>query len=351
MLFQTFDYQEHVVLTRQLAALVLSATSIDRSLSTIYEQARDPVLKRAWMTVHEKVTGGHTLSNACALFPKIFSPFYLAMVKTGETTGQLDEALARLAQSLERTQAIRHKVRSALVYPAFVLGLTLCLTMVVFVTVIPGFVEIFRSSGMALPLPTQILILIADSVANPGLWLVGVAVVVEIFWLSRQLDTKPELRLKVYQSAMALPLVGSLLIRSAACTFSTSMHTLITCGMPLDRSLRVAAEAPGNPAFEAVVKEGIEQIMHGVPLSMHMAVHPEIYPPLLVQMIQTGEETSTLDIMFARVAQSLETDLDNQVEALSASLEPLLLLVVAGIVAFIVMAIFLPLYGTLDQIG
>ena len=128
------DQQELVVLTRQLATLVLSGTGIERSLSTLHEQARDPSLKEAFGDLQTKVTGGHMLSQAASRWPRVFGPFYLAMLRTGESTGQLDEALERLSRTMEKDLAVRHKVRAAMVYPAFVLGLTLVLTLTVFYT-------------------------------------------------------------------------------------------------------------------------------------------------------------------------------------------------------------------------
>ena len=345
------DQQELVVLTRQLATLVLSGTGIERSLSTLHEQARDPSLKEAFGDLQTKVTGGHMLSQAASRWPRVFGPFYLAMLRTGESTGQLDEALERLSRTMEKDLAVRHKVRAAMVYPAFVLGLTLVLTLTVFYTVIPGFVEIFKSTGMQLPLPTQILILISDTITSPGAWLVAAALAIEGVWLFVWIQKRPKWRLKLWEVMLALPVIGKVLQSSATCRFCASMETLINCGMTLDRSLLVAGEATGNPLFQKTVKEGVEQLMHGVPLSTHMSIHPETYPSLLTQMVQTGEETSTLDTMFARVGNSIEMDLDNQVDMLSSALEPLLLMFVAGVVAFIVLSIFLPLYGTLDQVG
>jgi len=347
---QAIDHQELVVLTRQLATLVLSGTGLERSLSTLHDQAQDPTLKEAFGDLRDKVTSGHMLSQAATRWPRIFGPFYVAMLRTGESTGQLDEALERLSKTLEKDLAVRHKVRSAMVYPGFVLGLTVILTLTVFYTVIPGFVDIFKSSGTQLPVATQILIFISDAIVSPGTWLVVAAILIELGWIYNWIQKDPQRQFRYWELLQALPVLGPILQSSATCRFCASMETLINCGMTLDRSLIVAGEATGNPLFKRTVKEAVEHLRHGVPLSTHMATHPETYPSLLVQMVQTGEETSCLDAMFARVGDSLELDLDNQINMLSSSLEPLLLMFVAGIVAFIVLSIFLPLYGTLNTV-
>ncbi len=337
------------MLTGQLSTLVDAGIPIERCLYTLQHQAIDPVLRDTWKTVHNKVSGGISLSAACGQMPKIFKPFYIAMLKTGETTGQLDVALSQLSVSLEKTQQIQMKVSSALVYPAFVLGLTTVLTTLVFVTVIPGFVDIFRSMGMKLPLPTRLLIFFADSLVNPGFWLVVVAIGLQLGLLQRKFAKSKKMQAQVYKVLMSVNVLGPLLKKGAACTFATAMHTLLSCGLRLDRSLVVAGDAAANPAFSERVREAVDQISQGGSLSTHMLAHPDTYPPLLAQMVATGEETASLDVMFHRASKSLEEDLDNQVQALSVAIEPILLALVASIVAFIVVAIFLPLYGTLDS--
>ena len=345
------DFQELVVLTRQLATLVLSGVGITRALATLREQARNATLRAAFAELEDKVSSGFSLSQAASRWPRVFSPFYLAMLRTGEATGQLDEALERLALSMEKDMTVRHKVKSAMVYPAFVLTLTLLLTMLVFYTVIPGFVEMFRTSGVQLPLATQLLILASDLLVSPSTWLISLAVLLEMAWLYQESQKRPQWKLKIWKVWLSLPLFGKLMRDAALCRFCTSMQTLIQCGTPLDRSLLVAGAASGDPVFEHSLQEAIQAVREGTPLSTFMVAYPQIYPAQLAQMIQTGEESSTLDAMFAHVARSLEDDLDNQIQSLSAAIEPVLLMIVASIVGFIIISIFLPLYGTLDQLA
>lgn len=348
--FQSWDRKELVILTRQLAALLGSGTPISRCLNTVHDQARDPLLRRAWGDILNKVVGGHSLSLVASRWPQVFSPFYLAMLRTGETTGKLDAALERLAMALERDMAVAQKVRGALSYPAFILGLTGALTVLLFCTVVPGFVEIFRSSGIALPFPTRVLVLITDLMVSPTTWLVSGALAIEIWWFARRLSKRPDWSLRSSRWLLGLPLVGGLLLKTANCRFCQSMQTLLGCGMTLDRSLTVAGEATSNTAYEMVVREGVDLIKQGKTLSRHMRDHPETYPSLLTQLVSVGEETASLEAMFERVGRELETEIDQQITTLAQALEPLLLMVVASVVGFIILAVFLPLYGSLNSL-
>lgn len=346
-----WDRRELVLLTRQLSTLIGSGTPMDRCLETLSRQTKDPFLREVMEEVQKKVLGGHSLSQVLARWPAIFSPFYQAMIRTGEVTGQLDLALERLSNSLEKDLDISQKVHSALMYPIFILALTGALTTLVFTTVIPGFVEIFRSSGLTLPLPTRILIFTADLIQMPGTWIALGALAFEVFWLKANLHRRPNWQLRWDRFLLGVPILGRLLLLSCNYRFAQSMETMLTCGMALDRSLLVAGEGSGNRAFVSVLKEGVERVREGQNLSRHLLAHPEVYSAMLAQLVVVGEETACLDQVLSRVAVELENELDHQIGILSAALEPLLLLVVASLVAFIVMAIFLPLYGSLDGLA
>lgn len=345
------EREELVALTRQFAILVASSIPVDQALSVFQEQAESPSLRKAFEVMRDKVVSGSRLSSAAAASPTIFSPFYIAMLRVGEESGRLDLALDRMAGYLERDDQLRKKLRSALTYPCFILGLTALLTLVVFYTVLPTFVDMFAQMGARLPLPTQLLMAITKAIQSPGFWLVILALSVEGWLVKRAVQGSPKRMRQFMELVIHVPILGSLLVRAAVARFAGSVQTLLVCGITLNRSLQVAAEASDNPLIQNAIHQSVENLKAGAQLSVSLASYPDLFPGMVPQMVKLGEETGQMTEVFLRINEFYSQELDYKIEALTAALEPILLATIAVVVGFIVISIFLPLYGTLSQFG
>ena len=345
------EREELVAITRQFAILVGSSIPVDQALTVFQEQAESPNLRKAFEVMRDKVVSGSRMSSAAATSPTIFSPFYIAMLRVGEESGRLDLALDRMAGYLERDDQIRKKLRSALTYPCFILGLTALLTLVVFYTVLPTFVEMFAQMGARLPLPTQLLMAITKAIQSPGFWLVILALGVEGWLVKRAVQGSPKRMRQFLELVIHLPILGSLLVRAAVARFAGSVQTLLVCGITLNRSLEVAADVSDNPLIQHAIHQSVENLKAGAQLSASLASYPDLFPGMVPQMVKLGEETGQMTEVFLRINHFYSQELDYKIEALTAALEPILLGTIAVVVGFIVISIFLPLYGTLSQFG
>ncbi|MEW6279502.1 MAG: type II secretion system F family protein [Candidatus Eremiobacterota bacterium] len=340
-----------VLFTRQLATMLRAGIPITRALDTLQSTSEDPALARVLVRTNQRVSEGYTLSRALAYYPRVFNPLYLAMVGVGETSGDLEGTLDRLATWLERDQGVGQKVRAALVYPAFVLSMTGILTLVIFHTALPGFVKIFREMRLELPLMTRMLVLATDSVRNPGTWLVGLGLLVGgAGWFRATLASKAGAS-RLYAALMTMPLIGSLVRNGSVARFASAMEAMIATGVPLVSCLKNAGQATGNPAMEQDLERAVGRLTEGGYLSEHFGSHPELYPPTFAHMIRAGEEASALEPMFARLSAYYDQEVNYQIESVTAALEPLLMGLVSLIVGFVVIALFLPMYGYLGRLG
>lgn len=343
------EREELVALTRQFAILVGSSIPVDQALTVFKDQAECPRLAKAFEVMRDKVVAGSRMSTAAAMSPEIFSTFYVAMLRVGEESGRLDLALDRMAGYLERGDQIRKKLRSALTYPCFILGLTALLTLVVFYTVLPTFVSMFDQMGAKLPLPTQVLMSMTRAIQSPGFWLVVLALGLEGWMVKKAVQSSPKRMRQFLELVIHLPILGSLLVRAAVARFAGSVQTLLVCGITLNRSLLVAAEASDNPLIQNAALDAVEKLKAGAALSVSLAAYPDLFPGMVPQMVKLGEETGQMTEVFLRINTFYSQELDYKIEALTAALEPLLLATIAFVVGFIVISIFLPLYGTLSQ--
>lgn len=346
----TVDRNVLVLFTRQMAIMLGTGVPITHALDTLSVQVDHPNFGEVVTTMAERIASGHSFSSSAAMFPKIFPKVYITMLAIGERTGAMDSALDRLADWLEKDLATFQKVKSALTYPGFVLGLTALLTAGLFYTVLPGFVGVFEDMGSELPLITKMVLGLTKAARNPGIWLLTLGGLASGIFILRQYMSTESGAVAVAERALDLPVLGHMLSLASNARFSSGMATLLDSGQDLPRSLMMAAEASQNPVLVRDAKLLADGIMEGVPLSEQMQMMGKTYPPVLRQMIVAGEEASNLAVMFEKAAAFFAAEVDYRLEAVSAALEPLLLFLVGSVVGTIIMSIFIPLYGTLNQL-
>jgi general secretion pathway protein F len=326
--------------TRQLATLVGAGVPLVSALQSVASQVDDPDSREVLLGIQDSVREGASLARAIETRSGTFPDLYGAMVRAGEESGTLALSLSRLADHLEGQARTKGRIRSALTYP-LLMALVASLVVIFLLTfVVPKIVGIFAHLGKALPLPTRILIAVTDAL-SAGWWVLLLATAAATLLLRRHLATE---RGKRSRDAvlLRLPLTGRLAFLSALSRFARTLSTLVGGGITVDRALRIVAPVVGNAVIAEQVTGAADRVVEGTTLANALRPHPEI-PPALVQMIAVGEESGTLGEMLSRAADAMDEEMNARLGRLLSLLEPLIILAMGGVVAFIVISILLPL--------
>lgn len=340
---------ELAVFSRQLSTMITSGMSILRALYVLEEQTQNKFLKETIVAIRKDVEAGLALSESMARHPKVFSQLFVAMVKAGETGGVLESSLVRVADQMEKDAALRKQIRSAMVYPTLVITFALVVLIAMVAFVIPVFVGVFKQYGGELPMITQISVGASNAVTHE--WyaiIVGVVVLVVSFikwkkstWGHRQWD-----RFK-----LRIPMkIGSIVQEVALARWSRTLASLTAAGVPLLQALEIVGKTGGNVVIEESMTEVIASVKRGGTLSAPLS-KASIFPKMVSQMVSVGEETGALDSMLNKVAEFYEDRVDASVKALTSILEPVMILVIGGIVGFVVISMYMPLFTVYEHIG
>jgi len=337
------------VFSRQLATMITSGMSILRALYVLEEQTVNKFLKETIVAIRKDVEAGLALSESMARHPKVFSPLFVAMVKAGETGGVLESSLVRVADQLEKDASLRKQIRSAMVYPALVISFALLVLIAMVAFVIPVFVGVFKTYGGELPMITQISVGASNAVTHE--WyaiIIGVIVLVFSFvkWKRSSFGRKQWDRFK-----LRIPMkIGSIVQEVALARWSRTLSSLTAAGVPLLQALEIVGKTGGNVAIEEAMEGVIASVKRGGTLSAPLGKAP-IFPTMVSQMVSVGEETGALDSMLNKVAEFYEDRVDASVKALTSILEPVMILFIGGIVGFVVVSMYMPLFTVYEHIG
>ena len=328
------------LLTRQLATLLGAGVPLVGALQSVTTQVDDPESRQVLIDLLEAVRGGAPLARAVEAHPGTFPNLYASMVRAGEESGTLPLSLSRLADHLEEQARTRNRVRSALTYPLLMAVVAALVVMFLLTFVVPKIVGIFSHLGHALPLPTRILIGITDVLAASW-WALLILTAVAVLGARKYLATE---RGKMARDTLLLrlPLVGRLEHLSALSRFARTLSTLISGGIPVDRALRIVAPVVGNAVITEQIAASADRVVEGATLSESLRPHPEI-PLTLVQMVAVGEESGALGDLLYRAADAMDEETNARLARLLSLLEPLIILVMGTVVAFIVVSVLLPL--------
>jgi type IV pilus assembly protein PilC len=334
--------KDRVLFTRQLSTLINAGLPLAKALRTVQQQIPHPALRDIISSVVADVEGGSTLADAFAQYPKVFSDIYVALVAAGETSGSLDKTLLRLADQQEKDAAILSQIRSAMIYPVIVLVLILGVVGLMVVTVVPQVAELYASLHKALPLPTQILIFLSDFLRGYW-WLVLIAIPGIIYVIRKFLSTDDmQYRLDVLQ--LKLPIMGTIFKKMYMARFARTMSALLASGIPMLQALETTRRAVTNLPLQHDITAAIEKVRGGINLSE--ALEPSHnFLQLVPQMISIGEESGEIDGMMERVAIYFENEVDEAVKNLSTTLEPVMMVVLGGIVSLVLLAVLYPVYS------
>lgn len=336
---------------RELSTLLGSGIAIIDALQVTVEHSSNDNLALVVQHMQRKLDSGHPLSDGMSEFPRIFSPVALSLIRLGERDGNIIKQLSKLSEWMERDEQLRRKVLSALVYPVFALTLTFVLTLLLFITVIPGFIEMFEDMEIELPLPTKILAILTEAVTSPLAWSALSFGLLAVVLASRSFLESERGRIMVYRFVSTVPVLGSLVVSSGIARFSFAATAMLESGSNVVSGFKLALQASGSPLLQSDAKALGKALEDGETLSNHMATRPEIYPSIAVQLAAVGEESAQMPKMFSVISGHYEEQIEHQIHIVSALLEPVLMSIVAFVVGFVVIAVFLPMYGFIDNLG
>ena len=336
-----------MIFTRQLATLIEAGLPLLRSLNVLMKQERDTVLKNTINKLADAVQGGNTFSDALALHPRIFDDLYVNMVKAGEVGGVIELVLTRLAEFQEKAAKIKNKVVAAMVYPLIVMTMAVAIMGFLLVFIVPKFEAIFHDMLGNKPLPaiTTFVIGASNFVKNNGLLLLGavVATVMAYKFISR---TRAG-RWWIDRFKLRMPLFGDLIRKTAVSRFSRTLGTLVTSGVPILQALNITRETAGNAAIADAISKVHDSVKEGESIVQPLEAS-RAFPPMVVSMIDVGEETGQLPQMLLKIADVYDDEVDNAVAAITSMLEPIMIVFLAVIVGTIVLALFTPLISIIS---
>jgi type IV pilus assembly protein PilC len=336
-----------MIFTRQLATLIDSGLPLLRGLNVLAKQEPDAVLKRTIDKLAEGVQGGSTFSETLAQHPSIFNNLYVNMVKAGEVGGVLELVLGRLAEFQEKAQKIKNKVIAAMVYPIIVMTMAFAIMTFLLIFIVPKFEAIFHDmlGDKPLPMITLFVIGVSSFVKNHGLILLGsiIAAVAAYKLIAR---TRPG-RSIIDRFTLHVPLFGDVIRKTAISRFSRTLGTLVTSGVPILQALNITRETAGNMVIASAISRVHESVKEGESIVQPLEASG-VFPPMVISMIDVGEETGQLPEMLLKIADVYDDEVDNSVAGMTAALEPIMIVFLAVIVGTIVIALFMPLISIIS---
>lgn len=331
-----------MIFTRQLATLIDAGLPLLRGLTVLEKQERDPVLKATIAKLSDAVQGGSTFSEGLAQHPKIFNKLYINMVKAGEVGGVLELVLIRLAEFQEKAQKVKNKVVAAMFYPIIVLVIAVVIMGFLLVFIVPKFEQIFKDMLNGKPLPALTAWVIAVSRAVKENYLIIGAVVAVIVIAYKMFSSTENGKVIIDKVKLRLPLFGDLVKKSSISRFTRTLGTLVTSGVPILQALNITRETAGNFVVGQAIGRVHDSVKEGESI-VHPLEASGIFPPMVISMIDVGEETGQLPEMLLKVAEVYDDEVDNAVAGLTSLLEPIMIVFLAVVVGTIVIALFLPL--------
>jgi Type II secretory pathway, component PulF len=336
-----------MIFTRQLATLIDSGLPLLRGLNVLTKQERDPVLKKTIDKLADSVQGGSTFSESLAQYPLIFNDLYVNMVKAGEVGGVLELVLTRLAEFQEKASKIKNKVAAAMVYPLIVMTMAIAIMGFLLVFIVPKFEAIFHDMLGDRPLPGITTFVITVSRFVQGHWMAILAVIVALIGAYKFINRTPRGKSTIDGVKLRMPLFSDIIRKTAISRFSRTLGTLVTSGVPILQALNITRETAGNYVIARAIAQVHESVKEGESIVQPLEASAA-FPPMVVSMIDVGEETGQLPEMLLKIADVYDDEVDNSVAAMTAALEPIMIVFLALVVGTIVIALFLPLISIIQ---
>ncbi len=353
--FQKIDLRELSIFSRQFATLISSGMPMLRSLHTLEDQTEDEAITKAVIGLRQDVEAGSSVGDAMERHPDVFDPLYRSMVRAGESSGQLEQALDMVAFQIEKLDALRRQVRSAMMYPLLVFSFALVVVIIVVAFIVPVFVGLFEELASenpdvssSLPLPTQIVVSGSDLMT--GSFYIVIPVVAALFYAFRRWKKTDSGAYQWDAIKLKLPMkIGDVVQKIAIARWSRIFSGTIAAGVPILQAVKIAGETAGNKVIERAMEDVYASVRRGGTITGPLEAEP-VFPTMVSHMVAVGEETGQLEHMLGKIADFYEAEVDAKIKALTALIEPVMIIGVGGVVGFIVIAMYLPIFSLYDKI-
>ena len=339
--------REVVIFTRQFATMINSGLPLVQSLTILAEQTENKRFSKIISQILLDIQSGQTLADSLRKHPKVFTELYVNMVAAGEAGGILDVILNRLAVFLEKNDALARKIKGAMVYPAVMLVVVIACTTILLWKVVPVFAAMFTGAGLDLPMPTRVVLMLSNFLQH-YMWLLVVVVIVAVFAV-RQYYKTDNGKLQIDRLMLRFPVLGNLLRKSAVSRFTRTLGTLVSSGVSILEGLQITARTAGNRVVHDAVMKSRASISAGATISEPLK-ESGVFPPMVVQMINVGEQTGGLDEMLTKIADFYDDEVDAAVSALTSILEPIMIVVMGIVIGGIVVAMYLPMFDMINAV-
>ncbi len=332
-----------VLFSRQISIMFKSNVPIVESFRAIAKQTRKAIFREKILKLAEEIEGGTSLSKSLSLFPKIFSPFYISMVRSGEASGKLSDVFLYLADYLEKEYSFRSKIRGAMVYPLFILVVFIAVVVLIMVYVIPQLSEVLKGTGQELPLATRVVMAVSEFLKKRW-WaalIVLIGSIAGIYFFAKSKAGK-----KFFdRNLVKLPILGNFLKKLFLGRCALNLSTLISGGVPIAQALQITGEVVSNDLYKGVLLETRDQVKKGETISSVLEKYPSLIFPLFYQMVTVGEKTGSLDTSLMNVVEFYQKDVDRSLDNFVRLLEPIFIIILGGVVAGLMGAVLMPLYS------
>lgn len=336
------------VFTRQLATMIDAGLPLVQSLEILSSQQDSKVFKDILRQIREDVEGGSTFAGALKKHPSTFNDLYTNLVVAGEEGGILDNILTRLANYIEKNEALKKKVKSALVYPATIVGVAIIVVMILMIFVIPVFETMFKSAGQSLPLPTLIVLTMSKLIKK--YIIIFIPALILLFYLFKKYYQTENGRAVIDRLLLKIPVFGPLLRKVAVARFSRTLGTLVSSGVPILDGLTIVSRTSGNRTIETAIVNARSSIREGETIAEPLG-RSKLFPPMVIQMISVGESTGALDSMLSKIADFYEEEVDIAVANLTSLLEPFLMIFLGVVIGGVVISMYLPIFNMASAVG
>lgn len=336
------------IFSRQLAVMVSARVPVTQSLKALSVQTKNKVFKEKILKLAQLIEEGNSLSESFSTFPEVFNIFYVSLIKTGEASGKISDSLYYLADHLEREHDLQSQVIGALIYPAFVIAVLFLIVPIVIVFVMPRLVELLKQTVVDPPLFTKLMINFYSFLANYG-WVIIVAMFLLALFFVYYFTTKQGKR-KYDELSLKIPYIGDFFKKIFLIRFAENISTLISAGISINNALKITKDTVGNFTYMKILSEVEDRVSNGEKISSVLVKYPQYAPPFVVQMIQVGEETGTLDKNLMEIVDFYNKEVQRAIATFTALLEPILIIVLGLGVALLAISVIEPLYGALGTI-
>ena len=330
-----------VVFTRQLSTMIDAGLPLVQCLEILGKQQENSTFKKTLTEIQQDVESGTTFADSMRKHTKVFDTLYSNMIEAGETGGILDTILSRLAIFMEKSMALKKKVKGAMTYPAICLAISLLILVIILVFVIPVFEEMFGQMDAELPVPTQIVVAMSNAFKNNFFFIL--LPIIAVIYLFKKIYNTEKGQLRIDQMLLSFPVFGVLLRKVAVAKFTRTLSTMLQSGVPILEALQVVAKTAGNKVIERAIFRVSDSIAEGRPIAEPLE-ESGVFPNMVVQMINVGESVGALDTMLEKIADFYDEEVDQAVSNLTAMIEPFMMVFLGGMIGTLVVAMYLPIF-------